>query len=148
MTHTTTRTLTPERVSALSEDLRLACMRISRRVRFESTDEIAPHQFSVLSRLEGGARTPRQLADIEKVSAPSMTRTVGHLVDEGLAGRHDDPDDGRRVLVELTQEGHAVLQATRRRRGRWMSERVRELSADEQATLAAASEILQKIAAR
>lgn len=148
MTQTTTQALDPEGVSALSEGLRLACMRISRRVRFESTDEIAPHQFSVLSRLTDGPLTPRQLADIEKVSAPSMTRTVGHLVDTGLAERHDDPEDGRRVLVELTEEGRSVLQTIRRSRGRWMSERVRELSADEQATLAEATEILRGIAAR
>ena len=140
--------LSEKGVGALSEDLRLACMRISRRVRFESTDELAPHQFSVLARLEGGPRTPRQLADIEKVSAPSMTRTVGHLVTEGLAERHDDPEDGRRVLVELTGHGREVLQQIRHRRGRWMSERVRELSADEQETLAAAAEILAGIAAR
>lgn len=145
---TTTRALGPKGVSALSEDLRLACMRISRRVRFESTDDLAPHQFSVLARLEDGPLTPRALADIEKVSAPSMTRTVGCLVDDGLVERHDDPEDGRRVLVELTEQGRALLLATRRRRGRWMSERVRELSPEEQATLAEATEILRRIAAR
>lgn len=146
---TTTRALGPKGVSVLSEDLRLACMRISRRIRFESTDEdLAPHHFSVLARLEDGARTPRRLADIEKVSAPSMTRTVGSLVDAGLAARHDDPEDGRRVLVELTSEGIAALDQIRRRRGRWMSERVRELSGEEQATLAGAAEILTRIAAR
>ncbi len=144
----TRRALGPKGVSALSEDLRLACMRISRRVRFESTDDIAPHQFSVLARLEDGALTPRALADIEKVSAPSMSRTVRGLVDDGLVERHDDPEDGRRVLVELTEEGRAVLLATRRRRGRWMSERVHELSPGEQATLAEATEILRRIAAR
>lgn len=140
--------LDPEGVTALSEDLRLACMRISRRVRFESTDELAPHHFSVLARIEDGPLTPRRLADIEKVSAPSMTRTVGHLVAEGLAERHDDPEDGRRVLVELTGHGRKALRQIRDRRGRWMSERVRELSADEQQTLAAATEILARIAAR
>lgn len=149
MTRTaTTRALGPKGVSALSEDLRLACMRISRRVRFESTDDIAPHQFSVLARLEDGPLTPRALADIEKVSAPSMTRTVRCLVDDGLVERHDDPEDGRRVLVELTEQGREVLLATRRRRGRWMSERVRELTPEEQATLAEATEILRRIAAR
>ena len=149
MTRTaTTRALGPKGVSALSEDLRLACMRISRRVRFESTDDLAPHQFSVLARLEDGPLTPRALADIEKVSAPSMTRTVRCLVDDGLVERHDDPEDGRRVLVELTEQGREVLLATRRRRGRWMSERVRELTPEEQATLAEATEILRRIAAR
>lgn len=135
-------------VGALSEDLRLACMRINRRIRFESTDAIAPHQFSVLSRLEDGPLTPRALADVEKVSAPSMTRTVGCLADEGLVERHDDPQDGRRVLVELTEQGRAALTQTRRRRDKWMTERVAELTGDEQATLRAATDLLQRIAAR
>ncbi|MGE9784093.1 MarR family winged helix-turn-helix transcriptional regulator [Janibacter sp. G368] len=135
-------------VSALSEDLRLACMRISRRVRFESVDVIAPHQFSVLARLEDGPLTPRALADIEKVSAPSMTRTVGCLADEGLVERHDDPEDGRRVLVELTTAGREALTETRRRRDKWMTERVAELSGADQATLQAATAILRGIAAR
>ena len=43
----------------LTSDLRMACMRISRRVRFESTAPVAPHQFSVLVRLEEQVRTPR-----------------------------------------------------------------------------------------
>lgn len=137
-----------EGVSALSEDLRLACMRISRRVRFESVDVIAPHQFSVLARLEDGPLTPRALADIEKVSAPSMTRTVGCLADEALVERHDDPEDGRRVLVELTAAGREALTETRRRRDKWMTERVAELSGADQATLQAASAILRGIAAR
>lgn len=145
----TARSLGPEGVSALSEDLRLACMRISRRVRFESADEIAPHQFSVIARLDAaGPLTPRRLADIEKVSAPSMTRTVGRLVEEGLAERHDDPEDGRRVLVELTTRGRDALAQIRRQRGRWMSERVAELTPQEQTTLAEAAEILRRIAAR
>ena len=78
--HDSPHEATPQRVQPhglahLANDLRLACMRISRRVRFESTDAVAPHQFSVLSRLAEEPRTPRELAGIEKVSAPSMTRT-------------------------------------------------------------------------
>ena len=90
----------------------------------------------------------RALADVEKVSAPSMTRTVGCLADDGLVERHDDPQDGRRVLVELTAEGRATLALTRRRRDKWMTERVAELTGDEQATLRAATDLLQRIAAR
>lgn len=145
---TTTRALGPKALGALSEDLRLVCMRISRRIRFESTDEVAPHQFSVLARLEDGALTPRVLADIEKVSAPSMTRTVACLVEDGLVERHDDPDDGRRVLIELTAKGRDAIARARARRGRWMSERVHELTAQEQQTLVEATDILRRIAAR
>ncbi len=133
---------------ALSEDLRLACMRISRRVRFESVDVIAPHQFSVLCRVEHGPLTPRALADIEKVSAPSMTRAVAGLVEEGLATRSEHPDDGRQVLVSITDKGRLALAETRERRDMWMVERVAELTDDERETLAAATEILSRIAGR
>src|SRR5664280_943684 len=67
-------------LACLANDLRLACMRISRRVRFESTQLVAPHQLSVMARLEDHALTPRELAAIECVSPPSMTRTVGCLL--------------------------------------------------------------------
>src|SRR6476469_9682225 len=93
--------LSPSAIYALAGELRLACMRISRRVRFESTDVVAPHQFSVLARLEETPRTPRELADIERVSAPSMSRTVAALVERGLVLRADDPTDGRQVILSL-----------------------------------------------
>ena len=54
----------------MATDLRLACMRISRRVRFESSHDVAPHQFSVLCRLEEAPRTPGELAEIERVASP------------------------------------------------------------------------------
>ena len=50
----------PTGLAHLANDLRLACMRISRRVRFESTDTVAPHQFSVMCRLE--ARPARRVS--------------------------------------------------------------------------------------
>ena len=42
----------------LANDLRLACQRIARRVRFEGTADVAPHQFSVLVRVSKGAGGP------------------------------------------------------------------------------------------
>ena len=44
-------TLPEPSVAALAHDLRVACMRVSRRVRFETTTQLAPHQFSALVRL-------------------------------------------------------------------------------------------------
>ena len=134
-------------LATLANDLRLACMRISRRVRFESTtDLVAPHQFSVLVRLEETPRTPRELADIERVSAPSMTRTVAALVERGLVQRADDPTDRRQVILSLTPEGVVMLRDIRRRRDEWMATRLKGLSAEERAVLAKASEILLRVA--
>lgn len=139
--------LTPSAISALAGELRLACMRISRRVRFESTDGVAPHQFSVLSRLEQTPRTPGELAEIEKVSAPSMTRTVAGLVERGLIARTDDPADRRQVILTLTPEAVTLLRDIRRKRDAWMSVRVGRLSPQEQDILRQASAILTRVAA-
>jgi len=133
-------------LATLANDLRLACMRISRRVRFESTDIVAPHQFSVMARLEETPRTPRELADIERVSAPSMSRTVAALVERGLVLRADDPTDGRQVILSLTPEGARTLKHIRRRRDEWMASRIKGLSPEEREVLARASEILLRVA--
>jgi len=121
-------------------------MRISRRVRFESTQAVAPHQFSVMARLEGTALTPRELAGIERVSPPSMTRTVAALVERGLVIRQDDPLDGRQVFISLTPQGLSLLKETRRKRDAWMASRLKGISAYEREVLAKASVILNRVA--
>ena len=138
--------LSPSAVSQLGGELRLACMRISRRVRFESTHEVPPHQFSVLVRLEEAPRTPGELADIERVSAPSMTRTVAALVQRGLVERTADPSDGRQVILSLTPEGQKALRRIRRHRDEWMISRLEHLTDDERDLLRRAARVLAKVA--
>lgn len=149
MSEETTRSyaaLRPAAVSSLASELRLACMRISRRVRYESSYAIAPHHFSVMSRLEEAPRTPGELAEIERVSAPSMTRTVAGLVELGYVERTPDPTDKRQVIVTLTDAARQVLKENRRRRDAWMSVRVARLDPEEQAVLQRAAAILTKVA--
>jgi len=122
-------------------------MRISRRVRYESTDAVAPHHFSVLCRLEEAPRTPGELAEIERVSAPSMTRTVAGLAELGYAQRTQDPTDKRQVIVTITPEARQVLKDIRRKRDAWMSVRVGHLDPEEQAVLQRAAAILTRVAA-
>ena len=141
-----TTTLNAQQLTRMATDLRLACMRISRRIRYESSHDVAPHQFSVLCRLEEAPRTPGELAEIERVAKPSMTRTVGALVDRGLVLRQDDPLDGRSVILSLSEEGRRSVKAIRRKRDAWMASRVARLTTEEQDVLARATEILAKVA--
>jgi len=141
------RPLTRDEKDELTSDLRIACMVIARRVRFESTSEVAPHQYSVLLRLKDGPRTPREVADIERVSAPSMSRTVASRVELGLVERSDDPDDGRQVILSLTDAGRQVIRETRRRRDQWLAVRLEKLDDAEQALLREATALLEKVAA-
>ncbi|MFC7491226.1 MULTISPECIES: MarR family winged helix-turn-helix transcriptional regulator [unclassified Knoellia] len=139
--------LRPAAVSSLAGELRLACMRISRRVRYESTDIIAPHQFSAMCRLEDAPGTPGELAEIERVSAPSMTRTINRLVELGYVERAPGPKDKRQIILTLTPEARRVLKEIRRKRDAWMSVRVSHLDPEEQAVLQRATAILTRVAA-
>ena len=146
MTQPATRTLSRSELVTLANDIRLACMRISRKVRFESDRELPPHQFSVLARLEERPRTNQELAEIERVSAPSMKRTTSCLVDLGLVGRSDDPLDKRQVILSLTPEGRKSVKRIRRHRDEWMLQRFEGLTDDELELLRKASAVLAKVA--
>lgn len=133
---------------SLSNDIRLACMRISRRVRFESDRELPPHHFSVLARLDDTPRTNSELADIERVSAPSMKRTTSALVEAGYIARADDPTDGRQVILSLTTEGRKALRRIRRHRDEWLLERFETLTDEERQLLQRAAAVLAKVATK
>lgn len=132
-------------IARLAHDLRLACMRVSRRVRFETTSTIAPHQLSVIVRLARSSYSSGELATIERVSAPSMSRTVGALVELGLVERAADSDDGRVVRLSLTAAGRRELDLHRARRDAWMTKHLEGLTGEERELLAQASELLNRV---
>ena len=137
---------TPDAPDALATELRLACLRLSRRIRYESTLDIAPHLYSVLIHLDGGPLTPRDLAGIERVSAPSMTRTLNALEGLGLVARDPHPSDGRQLLVRMTPDGESLVARTRASRDSWMARRVDALSPHERELVAAALPVLTRLA--
>ncbi len=139
---------TTTRPATLAADLRVSVMKLARRLRQQrSDDDISTGQYSVLGVLVvQGPKTPRELAEYEKVQPPSMTRTLNCLVDAGLVTRTDHPADGRQVLMSVTDRGSAVVYETRKRRDAWLAKRLAELTPEERATLAAASRIALRIA--
>jgi DNA-binding MarR family transcriptional regulator len=129
----------------LANDLRIACQRVSRRVRFESTDELAPHLVSALSHLNKGARTPGELAELERVAPPSMTRTVNCLVEKGLVTSDHHPSDGRSKLLVLTETGRATMNRIGHARDDWMLHQLEGLTKDEQGLLKEAAVLLNRV---
>jgi len=136
------------RPGTLAGELRIALVRSTRRLRMErSSTEITDGQHSVLAALSKlGPLTPGHLADREHVQPPSMTRTVAALVAAGLVARGVHPTDRRQVLVTITSAGEQEVLETRRRRDAWLAQRLAGLTLAERATLAEATEILQRIA--
>ena len=134
----------------LAIDLRTAVMRTSRRLRVEATgDVITPGQYSVLAQLRSrGPHTPRELADREHVQAPSMTRILNALAENGFVARSAHPDDRRQIQVAITPAGEAALEEARDQRTAWLAQRVANLSPEDRLTLSRAAHILQEMIAR
>jgi DNA-binding MarR family transcriptional regulator len=134
----------------LAIDLRTAVMRTSRRLRVEATgDIITPGQYTVLALLNGsGPSTLRALAESEHVQAPSMTRIVNALADQGFVTRNGDPDDGRQVRVHITDDGRTVLAEARNQRTAWLAQRVAGLSEEDRRTLSRAARIMQEMSGK
>jgi DNA-binding MarR family transcriptional regulator len=91
----------------------------------------------------GGPRAIGELADAEQVRAPTMTRIVRALEEDGLVEREADPEDGRRVRVRATSKGTRVLRRGRERRVERLAELMSRLSADEIATIRKAAELVE-----
>jgi len=146
----TERTVTAERVppAQLAPQLRDAITRLNRRVRqARPVGDLTVTQVSALTSLRlAGALTPRELADVERVQPPTMTKIIAKLEDRGLVQRTPHPTDGRQVILAATEGGQAVLDQFERARDEWLAHRLAALDEDERETLHRAAEILQQLA--
>ncbi|MGC5172793.1 MarR family winged helix-turn-helix transcriptional regulator [Microbacterium sp. DT81.1] len=133
-----------------ASDLRMATFRLARRLRAQrAVDTMSDGQFAVLAALHiHGGHTLGELADRERVSAPSMNRTVNCLEESGYLTRTADAVDRRKVNIELTDAGTSVVTETVRRRDAWLEEALAELTRKQRATLAAASIVMRELAER
>jgi DNA-binding MarR family transcriptional regulator len=116
--------------------LRLAILRLSRRLRQQVAGGVTSSQVSALATVERlGTPTLGELASSEQVQPPSMTKIVVGLEAAGLVARQEDDNDGRIVRVKLTAEGRRTLQRSRSLRNAYLVRRLRVLSAEERAAL-------------
>jgi DNA-binding MarR family transcriptional regulator len=133
----------------LAAALRLSIGLLLRRLRQVPTqDELTLSESAALARLDrGGPATSAELARAEQISPQSMGATLGALQARGLVDRAPDPEDGRRMILSITETGLAVL---RDRRNRRSAELARALSTEFTATelrqLAATAPLLERLA--
>jgi DNA-binding MarR family transcriptional regulator len=129
-----------------AHELRIVLGQLVRRLRAEYSFPVA--HASVLSRLDReGAQTASALATAERVRPQSMAQTLTELESAGLIERRPDPDDGRRIRIELNEQGRARVFEERGKREGWLAGAITaELSPAEQKTLLAALPLLQRLA--
>ena len=111
-------------------------------------NDLTPSQASVLLRLEqDGAATVSSLARAEGMRPQSMSAVVTPLQEAGLVRGAADPNDGRQTLMSLTPRCLKWLQQGRAARQDWLTTIIaQKLSAQEQAKLKAALELLTRLA--
>jgi DNA-binding MarR family transcriptional regulator len=87
----------------------------------------------------------RELAALERMSAPGMSKYVGRLEAAGLIVREPSDEDRRRIGLRVSPEGERVLRSVRSRRTAWLAARLKQLSEAELEAVDAAIESLQEL---
>jgi DNA-binding MarR family transcriptional regulator len=117
-----------------------------RQTRFEG--ELTMPERTALSRLDrAGPATSAELARQEQISPQSMGATLGALQRRGLVERRTDPQDGRRVVLAVTEAGAQVLTDKRNARTGLLAQALAaEFTQEELGQLAVAAPLLDRLA--
>lgn len=75
--------------------------------------QISRTDGEVLSTLSLGPRRVTELAELEGLAQPTMTLLIRRLERRGWVARTGVPQDGRVVLVQITEQGSAALERFR-----------------------------------
>jgi DNA-binding MarR family transcriptional regulator len=104
----------------------------------ESLDHVGltKEEFKVLMQLHSGPQTHGALCKTLHVSTGAMTNRLDKLERDGLVSRSKDPHDRRGVLLTITADGRARLDAYIERGAHREKELLGALSASDKRTLA------------
>jgi DNA-binding MarR family transcriptional regulator len=130
------------------QEIRLAIQRLARRIRSMQSDEtVTEGQRAVLFALSNnGAQTLGSLSEHERVTPPSMNRTINALVKAGLVTRVSAEDDGRKVSIDLSPSGRTFIADTKRKRDAWFTRQLERLTAEQRTIIDQSATILREIA--
>jgi DNA-binding MarR family transcriptional regulator len=130
------------------QEIRLAIQRLARRIRSMQSDEtVTEGQRAVLFALANeGAQTLGALSEHERVTPPSMNRTINALVKAGLVTRVSAEDDGRKVSIDLSPSGRTFIAETKRKRDAWFTRQLEHLTPEQREIIDRSATILREIA--
>jgi DNA-binding MarR family transcriptional regulator len=127
--------------------LRVAVARIHRALRTRTEPSVTASQSSALARIEQeGPVRLGVLAQLEGVSAATMSKVVDGLEEHGLIERVADSADGRASLVRLSDDGAVILRELRAASTRAIATALSELDEDDRDGLREALPVLERLA--
>ena len=130
------------------QELRLTIQRLARRIRSMQSDEtVTEGQRAVLFALNNeGPQTLSALSEHERVTPPSMNRTINALVAGGLVTRVGAEDDGRKVSIDLSPTGRTFIAETKRKRDAWFTQQIARHTEEQRHIVDQSLAILREIA--
>lgn len=133
----------------LAGRLRLAVGRLSKRLNQQAKGELTLSQWSALATTaRNGPLRLGELACIEHVSAPVLTKVVADLEAAGLVDRRADPCDARAHLLAVTAAGQQRLTQLRATYAGLVTDLLTGLADDQRDALAQAVPVLEELADR
>ena len=131
----------------IANRLHSAAISLLREARKQDIDSgLTPERLSILSILVfTGPKTINQLAEMEQVSAPAITRTVKSLDKLGYVIKSRSKNDQRVVYVAATRKSQQVLEEARKNRVHTIGSRIRALDDEQLQILKQATEILSSL---
>ncbi len=108
----------------------------------EVRGDLSRTEGGVLNTLSGAPRRITELAELEGLAQPTMTLLVQTLEQRGWVKRRRPADDGRVVLVSLTEAGKAALEEFRMQFGDAMRAHMDAMPDEQIAALDTATEAL------
>lgn len=140
------RTATAGAEQELAARLRLAVMRMARRLRQQSEEGATPSMLSALAVIERlGPITLSELAQAERVQPPSITKIAARLEEEGFIRRFGDPNDRRITRLGLSAKGKRFIEQNRSRKTAYLARGLGNLQPQQRAILSQAVEVLDHL---
>jgi len=136
-------------VSEVAGALRVAVGLVVRKMRQPLNEgELTTAESSALGRLErNGPASSSDLARLDRISPQSMGVTVAALLERGLIERNRDPEDGRRIVLSITESGRRTVHDKRGARTEQIAAALRSgFSEEELGQLRAAAVLLERLA--
>jgi DNA-binding MarR family transcriptional regulator len=127
--------------------LRVAVLRLSRRLRKHDLAGLTPSQLSTLSTI--GVKGPVRLGDLaaaERIAPSTLTRLINVLEEKGYVHRDAAPGDARAYLVSVTEQGRDVLERIKQEATNLLTDILLTLPPDQLAALSSALPALEHLA--
>ena len=134
-----------DRIDYVSSELLPRAALLTRLLVRQLGGELSRTELGLLKTLGGGSRRITELAELEGLAQPTITILIKQLEEQGLVTRTRQSDDGRVVLVSLTESGNFAVEDYRERLRAVLGGHLAEISDEQVEALATATETLAQL---